>query len=55
MVNFMEAISMRGVMTMLGVRLTTGSCDGILPEKDELYKSFNAIFKVFEINYLERR
>lgn len=47
MVNFIESIGVRGVLTMLGVRLTTGSCEGILPKRDELFNSFNAIFKVF--------
>ncbi len=37
---------MRGIMTCLAVRMTPGSVDNRLPRKDDLFKSFNAIFKV---------
>lgn len=44
-VNFLESIGLRGFMTILGFRMTPGSCEGGLPKKSDLYKSFNAIFK----------
>jgi hypothetical protein len=39
-------------MTILGIRSTPGSCENLPQRKDELYKSFNAIYKV---NYFKFR
>jgi hypothetical protein len=36
---------MRGIMTILGVRTTPGSSDSLILKKEDLYKSFNAIYK----------
>jgi hypothetical protein len=47
LVNFLELIGMRGFMTILGIRSTPGSCENLPQKREELYKSFNAIFKVY--------
>lgn len=45
-VNFLENVGMRGVMTMFGVRMTPGSFENPILRKEELKKSFNAIYRV---------
>jgi hypothetical protein len=39
---------------MLGIRLTPGSCENLPQKREELYKSFNAIFKV-KISYIQKK
>ena len=46
MVNFFESIGMRGLLTILGVRMTPGSIDSIPQSRSNLCNSFNQIFKV---------
>ena len=45
---------MRGFMTILGIRFTPGSCDNMPRKKEDLFKSFNAVFKVFMSNNTEK-
>jgi len=37
---------MRGFLIAIGVRLTPGSCENLLPKREELYKSFNIVYQV---------
>jgi len=46
MVNFFENIGMRGLLTILGVRMTPGSIDSLPQCRINLYNSFNQTFKV---------
>jgi hypothetical protein len=54
-VNFLENIGPRGVLTILGVRTTPGSCETFLPKKSDLIKQFNFIYKVLSFNLEKRR
>lgn len=45
-VSFLDGIGMRGFMTLIGIRKTSGSCEEGLLSRELLFKSFNAIFKV---------
>ena len=46
LINMLDNIGIRGFLTIIGVRITPGSCENILPKRDELYKSFNLLYKV---------
>ena len=46
LLNFIDCIGTRGFLTAIGVRVTQGSCENILPKREDLYKSFNIIYQV---------
>jgi len=44
--SFLDSIGIRGFLTAIGVRVTPGSCENILPKREDLYKCFNIIYQV---------
>lgn len=44
-VNFLDCIGMRGFLTILGIRTTTGSVDVLPVKRNKLIKSFNKMYK----------
>lgn len=46
LINFLDCIGMRGFLTAIGVRVTPGSCENVLPKREELFKYFNIVYQV---------
>lgn len=44
--NFLDLIGSRGFLTIIGIRLTPGSCDNSIPKKEDLIKTFNIVYSV---------